>query len=163
MNENCYPYKARVEKCQITQGSRKLSANGCYLTDESGRDEFYTVGPAYSLRNETDIMAEIFHSGPVQATMKVERDFFAYSSGVYRYTAANRNSPAGLHSVKLIGWGEEHDGTKYWVNSVHINVIIFSIYCAYNMTFVSCVIDCCQFLGYLVGREGIFSYITRSK
>lgn len=116
VDDECYPYEARRENCKIAHRPRKLSANGCKGSGESGRDDFFTVGPAYSLKNENDIMAEIFHSGPVQATMKVNRDFFAYSKGVYRETAANRNSPVGHHSVKLIGWGQENNGVKYWVN-----------------------------------------------
>lgn len=107
---------ARRETCKTgVSRHRKLSLFGCRLPLESDRDDFYTVGPAYSIKNETDIMAEIFHSGPVQATMRVHRDFFAYSGGVYRQTAANRNSPSSLHSVKLIGWGEDYIGTKFWV------------------------------------------------
>ncbi|XP_037952492.1 tubulointerstitial nephritis antigen-like [Teleopsis dalmanni] len=60
-------------------------------------------------------MAEIFHSGPVQATMRIYRDFFAYSGGIYRHTGASRGSETGFHSVKLVGWGEEHNGIKYWI------------------------------------------------
>lgn len=123
---------------------------GCQLPTKVPRDHLYRVGPAYSLNNETDIMIEIFESGPVQgkilsinrtvffkldkkklvidlhiciitATMRVYRDFFAYRGGVYRHSAASRNSePSGFHSVRLIGWGEERNGyeiTKYWVSS----------------------------------------------
>lgn len=125
MDESCYPYKARTDNCKLTQSSRKLSAHGCYQKDNSGRDELYTLGPAYSLKNETDIMAEIFHSGPVQAIMKVHRDFFTYSRGVYRHIASSRNSPSGFHSVKLIGWGENNDGVKYWVKMLLYEHILF--------------------------------------
>ena len=69
-------------------------------------------------------MAEIFHSGPVQATMHVYRDFFSYSGGVYHHSAASRGAPKGFHSVKLVGWGEEH-GEKYWVCSISANFFIF--------------------------------------
>ena len=115
VDETCYPYTGRREACTIRHNRRSLSANGCRAIAGVDRDELYTVGPAYSLNNETDIMSEIFHSGPVQATMRVYRDFFAYSGGVYRQSAANRGTPSGFHSVKLVGWGEEHDGIKYWI------------------------------------------------
>lgn len=39
---------------------------GCELPTKVPRDHLYRVGPAYSLNNETDIMIEIFESGPVQ-------------------------------------------------------------------------------------------------
>jgi hypothetical protein len=32
----------------------------------NGRETLYKMGPAYSLNNETDIMWEIYHYGPVQ-------------------------------------------------------------------------------------------------
>ncbi|XP_005176436.1 tubulointerstitial nephritis antigen-like [Musca domestica] len=113
LDETCYPYVGRRESCKVHRHS--LSANGCRPAAGVDRDGLYKVGPAYSIQNETDIMAEIFHSGPVQATMRVYRDFFSYSGGIYRHTAASRNAPVGFHSVKLVGWGEEHDGVKYWV------------------------------------------------
>jgi len=115
VDQDCYPYVGRRDTCRMHHQRRSLTANGCARPVEVDRDEFYTVGPAYSLNNETDIMAEIFHSGPVQATMRIYRDFFAYSGGVYRHTAANRGAPTGFHSVKLVGWGEEHGGVKYWI------------------------------------------------
>lgn len=116
LDESCYPYAGQRDTCKVHHKSRSLSANGCRPAAEIDRDDLYTVGPAYSIRNESDIMAEIFNSGPVQATMVIYRDFFSYSGGVYRHSAASRNSPTGFHSVKLVGWGEEHDGVKYWVS-----------------------------------------------
>lgn len=52
------------------------------------------------------------------ATMHVYRDFFAYQRGIYKHSAASRTDRIGFHSVRLVGWGEERDGsgvTKYWV------------------------------------------------
>ncbi|KAH8291026.1 hypothetical protein KR054_007909 [Drosophila jambulina] len=115
VDDDCFPYTQHRDTCKIRHNSRSLSANGCRPAPNVDRDSLYTVGPAYSLNREGDIMAEIYHSGPVQATMHVYRDFFAYSGGIYRKTAANRESPKGFHSVKLVGWGEEHNGDKYWI------------------------------------------------
>lgn len=115
VDETCYPYTAHHDACKMHHSQRSLSAYGCRPSPNIDRDGFYTVGPAYSLNRERDIMAEIFHSGPVQATMTVYRDFFAYSGGVYKHSAASRSAPTGFHSVKLVGWGEEHDGEKYWI------------------------------------------------
>lgn len=117
LDEQCYPYTQQRDTCKIQRhNSRSLRANGCHPFQGVNRDNLYTVGPAYSLRGEDDIKSEIYHSGPVQATMRVYRDFFSYSGGVYRHTAANRDAPVGFHSVKLVGWGEEHNGVKYWVS-----------------------------------------------
>lgn len=114
VDENCYPYTAERTTCKIRH-NKSLRAAGCRQSYYSERDEFYTVAPAYSLNNETDIMVEIMNSGPVQATMYVYRDFFSYSGGVYRKSAATRGGPRGFHSVKLVGWGEERYGDKYWI------------------------------------------------
>ena len=50
--------------------------------------------------------------------MRVYRDFYSYSSGVYQRASnyATKTEEYGYHSVRLVGWGEERDGTKYWVN-----------------------------------------------
>lgn len=118
VDDDCYPYVGESGRCKVRR-SDTLSSVGCQLPTKVPRDHLYRVGPAYSLNNETDIMIEIFESGPVQATMRVYRDFFAYRGGVYRHSAASRNSESnGFHSVRLIGWGEERNGyeiTKYWI------------------------------------------------
>lgn len=62
-----------------------------------------------------------FDSG-ISATMRVYRDFFSYQRGIYKHSAANRGEPSGFHSVRLVGWGEEHSrysSTKYWVSRAH--------------------------------------------
>ena len=103
VDEDFYPYKGIVTKCKAPSVSKLL---------------IYKMGPAYSLNNESDIMWEILHHGPVQATMRVYHDFFLYSTGIYRHTSFGADERSGFHSVRIIGWGEERDGLntiKYWV------------------------------------------------
>lgn len=38
----------------------------CSIPSDPPHEGLYKMGPAYSLNNETDIMLEIFHYGPVQ-------------------------------------------------------------------------------------------------
>jgi len=118
VDEDCFPYTGKMEYCKVSRSDKKLSSVGCRLPTNVPRDHLYRVGPAYSLNNESDIMVEIWESGPVQATMRVYRDFFTYRSGIYRHSAANRAERSGFHSVRLVGWGEERNGyelTKYWI------------------------------------------------
>lgn len=52
------------------------------------------------------------------ATMRVYHDFFLYQTGVYRRSSFGADERSGFHSVRLIGWGEERNGSKtikYWV------------------------------------------------
>uniref|UniRef100_A0A1L8DP85 Putative cysteine proteinase tin-ag n=1 Tax=Nyssomyia neivai TaxID=330878 RepID=A0A1L8DP85_9DIPT len=115
-NEECYPYEASRSKCRVHRGADLVSLK-CQLPSKVPRQHFYQMGPAYSLNNETDIMAEIQRSGPVQATIRVYRDFFSYSGGIYRHSQSE-SEKGGFHSVRLVGWGEEQEGysvTKYWI------------------------------------------------
>ncbi|KJH43744.1 papain family cysteine protease [Dictyocaulus viviparus] len=68
---------------------------------------------AYALpNNEKAIQREIMTNGPVQAAFMVYEDFSRYRSGIYVHTAGRRE---GGHAVKLIGWGVDDDGNKYWL------------------------------------------------
>lgn len=116
VDDDCYPYNPKETQCRIHHTKDLLKA-GCAPPTNVPRRDFYSTGPAYSLNNETDIMIEIMESGPVQATMRVYRDFFSYSRGVYRHSAASRSEEFGFHSVRLVGWGEEagYNPIKYWI------------------------------------------------
>ncbi|XP_031640799.1 uncharacterized peptidase C1-like protein F26E4.3 [Contarinia nasturtii] len=117
VDEDCFPYAGKPSHCKVKR-TDTLSSAGCQLPTKVPRDHLYRVGPAYSLNNESDIMTEIQESGPVQATMRVYRDFFAYRGGIYRRSAASRDEKGGFHSVRLLGWGEERTGyetTKFWI------------------------------------------------
>ncbi|KAK0089281.1 hypothetical protein PV326_004541 [Microctonus aethiopoides] len=113
----CYPWIGENGKCKLRKKATLRDA-GCEPKNPF-RKGLYTVGPAYRLGNETDIMQEIIYSGPVQATMKVYQDFFVYHGGIYRHSKLAENYRTGYHSVRIIGWGEEFFGNnppvKYWI------------------------------------------------
>ncbi|CAO1329683.1 unnamed protein product [Diamesa hyperborea] len=119
VDEDCYPYVAKVNTCRVPDKRQStLRSLGCSLPTKVARTDLYKMGPAYSLNNETDIMAEIYHHGPVQATMRVYHDFFTYQTGVYSHTRFGTDQRSGFHSVRLIGWGQEDNGyknVKYWI------------------------------------------------
>ncbi|KAL1115135.1 hypothetical protein AAG570_007166 [Ranatra chinensis] len=74
------------------------------------------MGPVYRVVTEEGIM-QIMSNGPVQATMKVNPDFFMYSGGIYKCIVLPGSSESGFHSVRIVGWGEERQGRKpikYW-------------------------------------------------
>lgn len=100
---NCTEKPAPTPKC--TRTCRKGYAKS-YSEDKHFGSKVYSISD-----NETQIMAEIFKNGPVEADMSVYVDFFSYKSGVYQ-----RHSDAylGGHSIRLLGWGTEN-GTPYWL------------------------------------------------
>ena len=67
---------------------------------------------AYSVKGEENIMKEIYENGPVVATFLVYEDFGDYYTGVYQHVTG---SALGAHSVKIIGWGVNEEGVKYWL------------------------------------------------
>lgn len=49
--------------------------------------------------------------------MTVHQDFFHYRDGVYKHLRAGDQRISGLHSVRVVGWGEDR-GEKYWVSLI---------------------------------------------
>ncbi|XP_054724112.1 tubulointerstitial nephritis antigen-like [Uloborus diversus] len=117
----CFPYTGREDtKCPFTNGrSDKVRCP----TGGEGKVYFstppYRVGP-----KEEEIMREIYFNGPVQATFRVQPEFFLYKNGIYRHEpslTASLSEPfrqQDWHSVRILGWGEDIiDGKnlKYWL------------------------------------------------
>ncbi|XP_059055835.1 uncharacterized peptidase C1-like protein F26E4.3 [Achroia grisella] len=112
LDDNCFPYVAKVTNCPVKPKSDYLPT--MCTPDIPERTTRYKVGPPGKLKKEEDIMYDIMESGPVHAIMTVYQDFFHYRDGVYRHTRFGDNTLQGLHSVRIIGWGENR-GEKYWV------------------------------------------------
>lgn len=64
-DDDCYPYEAHVGRCRAKKTDTLLTMN-CDVPENRVHEGLFKMGPAYSLNNETDIMWEIFHYGPVQ-------------------------------------------------------------------------------------------------
>lgn len=71
VDSECFPYIAGANRCKVRRFDN-LQTAGCQLPSNVPRKEFYRVGPAYSLNNETDIMIEISESGPVQGNFYIQ-------------------------------------------------------------------------------------------
>ena len=51
--------------------------------------------------------------GPVSASFIVYPDFENYVSGIY-HLSNNQSQPLGGHAVRIVGFGEDEHGEKYW-------------------------------------------------
>lgn len=75
------------------------------------KDKHYGVS-AYRVSNAaSQIQAEIYEHGPVEAAFTVYGDFPSYKQGVYQHVSG---SPLGGHAIKILGWGVEN-GKPYWL------------------------------------------------
>lgn len=54
----------------------------------------------------------MFLNGPMEAGFEVYHDFFNYKSGVYHHVSGDL---AGGHAIKILGWGQDSDGTDFWI------------------------------------------------
>ncbi|XP_052256555.1 uncharacterized peptidase C1-like protein F26E4.3 [Dreissena polymorpha] len=124
--EACYPYTSGVNGKNGTCLARDLQRDRWCPAGRQTRDKLiYEATPPYKISSSVkDIMAEIEMNGPVQATFRVQDDFFMYRSGVYKYSrtgsvsAFQEDDRMLYHSVRIIGWGEEVISqrlVRYWL------------------------------------------------
>eukprot|EP00727_Mastigamoeba_balamuthi_P014304 m51a1_g9498 putative cathepsin b (588) ;mRNA; f:659132-661599 len=104
--DRCLPYTAEDGQCPA------------YCRDYSS-PVLYRTSDAYSVfSNESwattarALQVEVMTRGPVEVAYAVFDDFVNYKSGVY--SLSKGAAFAGMHAVKLIGWGTEN-GTPYWL------------------------------------------------
>jgi len=121
-NEGCQPYSLKPCEHYGTQGDLPPCGEDygptpqCHNSCRDGYsksfedDKFYGESVQH-LKGEESMMTKIKLGGPIPAAFHVYADFFHYKSGVYQRTS---NDFAGMHAIKIIGWGVEK-GTKYWL------------------------------------------------
>ncbi|XP_071536951.1 uncharacterized peptidase C1-like protein F26E4.3 [Panulirus ornatus] len=108
------------EACYRYESGTSGKVPSCHNPTLTCKDpDLYKMEPAYRIsNNEQDIQWEIMRNGPVQAVMKVHRDFFMYKTGVYKFTGLTPPDTA-THSVRIVGWGQAgfpgSQPLKYWV------------------------------------------------
>jgi len=76
----------------------------------------YKAATAYAVATPGDvagIQKEILAHGPIQVGFQVFSDFMQYHNGTYKRTAGAQG-PLGGHAVKIVGWGADASGVKYW-------------------------------------------------
>ncbi|XP_033644922.1 uncharacterized peptidase C1-like protein F26E4.3 [Asterias rubens] len=128
VTDKCYPYKSGMDE------SSKMERYPCMLPrhqstpcphNDTTSGKYHSSPPYRISEKESDIKAEIFKNGPVQATFLVKDDFYSYAGGVYKYTreavkgASKGKLRSGYHSVRIIGWGVDRTNPSsslpYWI------------------------------------------------
>jgi hypothetical protein len=102
-------------------GEERLS-EGCNLYDydkpRDCRDAVYQNDPACMSKGchtpEEIAKIELMTFGPIVSSLFVDEDFNRYQKGVYSCAEDSSLPTAGIHSVKIIGWGEENNAS-YWM------------------------------------------------
>ena len=97
--EKTFPTPACVRECVNTSGL-------VWKEDKHKSESIYTLG------EEKEMMAEISANGPCEGTFAIFEDFLLYESGVYRHTTGILK---GEHAVKIMGYGTDENGNKYWL------------------------------------------------
>lgn len=110
--DTCVPYvsgNGTVPKC--TTKDLKCTAPGERFAIFRAAD--YThIGSFINPKGHTEaIMRAIMTRGAVDVTFNLYGDFQQYRGGIYKHSSGGYQ---GLHSVTMIGWGEE-GGVPYWI------------------------------------------------
>lgn len=100
----------RTEECMPYAHGRHVDCNKRCPNTLSLTDKLSNLCGLGSIES---IKREILINGPVVKGIPVYDDFLTYKSGIYT-SKDSRYVYAGLHVVKVVGWGEE-DGMKYWL------------------------------------------------
>ncbi|KAL7669203.1 hypothetical protein ACOME3_009868 [Neoechinorhynchus agilis] len=126
LKENCYLYRSgdtkNIGSCNVAVDENdndslkeNASLSHCPNIGESNK-QLYKFSPAYKVSSEAKLIQyELYHHGPVQATMLVCPDFYQYSRGIYRRMFAGDHDLCDYHSVRIVGWGESESRLKYWL------------------------------------------------
>lgn len=105
-----------VPACQLS--CKNTTRFPSYLNDKTKiKSSGYMLGQ-YQLNVVDSIKAKLTSGISLVAFMDVYGDFYTYKSGVYvntPHTVEKPNYYYGGHAVRLIGWGEDPIGGRYWL------------------------------------------------
>jgi cathepsin B len=119
--DSCDPYVVCPNETALNCSSsggvlpRKLLPNCPQACVDGSKPSLLKAKAIYPVGIPGDVEAiqrEMMARGSVQAAFFVFSDFAQYRGGVYRRSPGTFLE--GGHAVKLLGWGEDPDGTKWW-------------------------------------------------
>lgn len=110
------PYPAEnTQGCPTVKQSpacpSKCDADAKPPHDKFGSDKYTFGGKIATYEDEEAIQKAIMTEGPVEAAFTVMSDFENYHGGVY---VNKKGHELGGHAIRIVGWGTNPKGTKYW-------------------------------------------------
>jgi len=107
----CKPYPVAPNTAAPSTTGCTKTCQSAYTVAAYAKDQKKGGSSRIMYNNNTQVMNEILARGPVVATFDVYEDFYQYSTGVYKHTTG---AYVGGHAVKIVGWGVDTNGVKYW-------------------------------------------------
>lgn len=113
-DETCSPYQAYGHTNGVGCSSEIrckncLPTKGCWAQE---RAKIYTVEEYGIISGELAMMNEIYQRGPITCVIAVTDALINYTGGVFEDHTGRVDED---HDISVNGWGEEADGTKYWI------------------------------------------------
>nr|CCA16117.1 cathepsin putative [Albugo laibachii Nc14] len=120
----CNPYIASHpswfavgESCEATQCRTCTSDGVCRVLKNATKyyiSEFGTLNATTPEEFELEAMNEIYHRGPIVASMYSHSEEYVNYRGGY-ILRDSKKYPGTTHVVSLVGWGTTEEGVKYWI------------------------------------------------
>eukprot|EP00770_Monocercomonoides_exilis_P001133 MONOS_1125.1-p1 / transcript=MONOS_1125.1 / gene=MONOS_1125 / organism=Monocercomonoides_exilis_PA203 / gene_product=cathepsin B6 cysteine protease / transcript_product=cathepsin B6 cysteine protease / location=Mono_scaffold00019:61535-62472(-) / protein_length=180 / sequence_SO=supercontig / SO=protein_coding / is_pseudo=false len=102
VDEKCFPYAADKKQC----------SSECNASDVQLQKYPQMCGGTLRDNSVKGMRAALYHYGSLLVGFFVYDDFNQYHGGVYKQKTGRQTD---YHAVRIVGWGEEDDGSPYWI------------------------------------------------
>ena len=75
--------------------------------------QFFRISSFYKLKDEEEMMKDIYLFGPIVTGFDVYDDFYTFDAKKDIYEHISGGVLTGGHAIEIVGWGEEN-GKKFW-------------------------------------------------
>lgn len=101
-----------IDRCKDCKHPPCPEGESCQENCWAVEHKNYHVSHYYSLSGKDQMKAEIYKNGPISCGVQATPEFEAYTGGVFKQMIF---APMINHEIAVVGWGQEEDGTEYWI------------------------------------------------